>query len=399
MDVKDYIHNDSFWEWIKSHAGDDVYRLRYSSHGNEMLTDACLQIECRKRTAKKLNRTLADNRFYFPDSLSAEQCSSDALAEFHSSLVCDGTKILDMTAGLGIDVMHLSKKATLVDACEMNRHLSAALEFNCAQAGIKNVRCINTDSLEFIGQCAPDSYDVVFIDPARRASSGSRIYALAQCKPDIVSGLPAVMRIAPTLIIKASPMIDITSTIRELSGVSRIIAAGSTKECKEIIAICERGFTGAPVISVFTDGYGCFDFMQEDEKNSEIRISNPCPQNYLYEPFPAVMKAAPFNLLSRRYNVGKIAVNTHLYISQANIADFPGRSFLIKDVIPFDKNGIKKVKDEYRQLNIATRNFILPPDLLVKKLKIKEGGSLKLFAVTDSSRNKLMIIAEPTGNR
>lgn len=194
-------------------------------------------------------------------------------------------------------------------------------------------------------------------------------------------------------------MIDITSTIRELSGVSRIIAAGSTKDCKEIIAICERGFTGAPVISVFTDGYGCFDFMQEDEKNSEIRISNPCPQNYLYEPFPAVMKAAPFNLLSRRYNVGKIAVNTHLYISQGNIANFPGRSFLIKDVIPFDKNGIKKVKDEYRQLNIATRNFILPPDLLVKKLKIKEGGSLKLFAVTDSSRNKLMIIAEPTGNR
>ena len=398
MDAKDYIYDDTFWEWIEKHYGEDVDRLRFSSHGNEMLMDACLQIECRKRTARKLSKTLANKRFYFPNSLSAEQSSSDAMAEFHSTLIGRGARILDMTSGLGIDAMHLSKKAESVDACEMNGELSAALKFNCLQSGINNVRCINDDCIRYIESCLPDSYDSVFIDPARRDSSGSGIFALSQCKPDIVSALPTVFRIAPELIIKASPMIDITATIKELPGISRIIAAGNAKECKEIIAVCHRGHTAPPVISVSTEGYGCFDFTQIEEKSSECRILSSSPRGYLYEPFPAVMKAAPFNVLSKRYDIGKIAANTHLFVSPNHLEKFPGHCFLIKDVIPFDKNGIRKVKSEYDRLNITTRNFILPPDQLVKKLKIKEGGNLQLFAVTDHAKNKLMIITEPVKN-
>lgn len=392
METKQYLEEDFFWQWIDEHINDDVFRLRLAVHGNAALEDACTQIECRRKTAKKLPQTLAAARFYFPNTLSAEQSTSDALAEFHASLVEPDSHVLDITAGLGIDAMHLSHRAASVDACDINPSLTAALDFNCRQARIENVKGLNCDSVEFIKACNADCYDVVFIDPARRASSGGRLYALADCVPDVVSALPDIMRVSPRLIVKASPMLDLSRVNEELTGVSHLIAAGTTAECKEVIAVCERTETSIPLISAFTAGYGQFSFTRTEESLAIPVYDTPKVGSLLLEPYPAVMKAAPFRLLSERFGIYKISVSTHLYLSPKVIADFPGKCYRIIDVFVFDKKGVKAIASAYPSLNIAVRNFPLSAEKLQAKLKIKTGGDLKMFAVTDNYNRKLMVV-------
>ena len=392
MKTKPYLYEDSFWRWIEEHINDDVFRLRLSVHGNAMLEDACTQIECRRKTAKKLPQTLSAARFYFPNTLSAEQATSDTLAEFHTSLVDVGSRVLDMTAGLGIDAMHLANRALKVDACDINPQLASALGFNCRQRGISNVKARNCDSVAFIGECGADAYDVVFIDPARRASSGGRLYALSDCVPNVVASLPEIMRIAPHLIIKASPMLDFSRVKEELPGAIRLIAAGTESECKEVIAVCGRTATVDAVLSVFTAGHGLFSFTRREESEATPDYESPATGAILYEPYPAVMKAAPFRLLCERFGVKKISVSTHLYLSPVTVQGFPGKCYRINDVYPFDKKGIKALVSAYPVLNIAVRNFPLSADSLQTKLKIKTGGDLKMFAVTDNGGRRLMVV-------
>ncbi len=392
MKAKKYLDDDFFWQWIEGHISDDVFRLRLAVHGNPMLEDACTQIECRRKTAKKLPQTLSAARFYFPNTLSAEQATSDSLAEFHATLVDYGSHVLDMTAGLGIDAMHLSGRADSIDACDINPMLTAALDFNCRQARIENINGLHCDSVEFIKGCKADSYDVVFIDPARRASSGGRLYALSDCVPDVVAALPEIMRVSSRLIVKASPMLDLSRVNEELAGVTRLITAGTTSECKEVIAVCDRTSTSAPLISAFTVGHGLFSFTRPDEALAIPVYGSPKVGEVLFEPYPAVMKAAPFRLLCERFGVDKISVSTHLYLSTDAVADFPGKCYRIIDVFAFDKKGIKAIAAAYPTLNIAVRNFPLAAEKLQAKLKIKTGGDLKMFAVTDNDNRRLMVV-------
>lgn len=397
METKQYLYDDAFWHWIEEHIYDDVFRLRLSVHGDTMLEDACTQIECRRKTAKKLPQTLSAARFYFPNTLSAEQATSDRLADFHATLVDDGSRVLDMTAGLGIDAMHLSDRATDIDACDINPELTAALEFNTLQAGITNIRACNYDSVKYIRGCEADKYDVVFIDPARRAMSGSRLYALSDCVPDVVASLPEIMRISPRLIVKASPMLDISRVHDELPGAFRLIAAGTATECKEVIAVCGRTAAVNPVITAFTTDHGQFCFTRVEESEATPDYKSPATGALLYEPYPAVMKAAPFRLLCERFEVKKVSVSTHLYISPAVIDEFPGKCYRIIDVFAFDKRGIKAIASAYPMLNIAVRNFPLSAEKLQAKLKIKTGGDLKMFGVTDYEGHRLMVVTQHEG--
>lgn len=297
-----------------------------------------------------------------------------------------------MTAGLGIDVMHMSYSAGSVDACDINPELISALGHNCAEAGIQNVRGLNVDSVEFIRGCAADSYDSIFIDPARRSSGGNRIYNLSDCAPDVTALLPEIMRVAPRLIIKASPMFDISRLTDELKCASRIIATGTTNECKEIMAVCGREIIEEPEISAFTVNYGLFSFTRSQERDATACYRKLKNGDYLLEPLPAIMKAAPFKLLCSRYNVYKVSANTHLYMSSERMDVFPGRNYRIIDIFDFDKKGIRSLTQTYSTLNIACRNFPLSPEKLAAKLKVKIGGDFKMFALTDMDGAKKMVV-------
>jgi predicted RNA methylase len=394
--------NDSFWTWIEQHLNDDATRLRLKFTKADLPFDvalAILQIECRKKYAKKFNRTLsACPHFLFPDSIAAEQATSDLLATYHASLINDGDSVIDLTAGLGIDAMHCATKAKSVTACEQRDVAAQALQHNAEQSGLTDFKVFNGDCRDFLNNNPELKVDTIFIDPARRADDGSRIYALSDCMPNVVEMLPLIRSHCNRLIIKASPMLDIAKTISELgTNVSRIIALGNHSECKELIAVMDfSNVSEEPTIEAVTldnEGAQCvFSFAEHDDERLTINYATPTEGAYLYEPYPATMKAGAFKLLADRFKLTKLSGNTHLYFGDKAIEDFPGDRFKIERVIPYASKNIKRFKKEYPKISVAVRNFGISADNLRSKLGVSDGGDLRVIGVTNSSDDRLLLV-------
>lgn len=396
--------NDQLWHWVDAHSGADpnVLRLKYHKSGIDGfdINDAITQIECRRRFGKKLAATLEQcPHFFFPKSISGEQCTGDRLAAFHASLPTSGSRIVDLTAGLGIDALYMAQNASSVTAVEIDTQIADALEYNSRQMGLR-IAVVNADCRDFIA-CCRDEFDVAFIDPARRDSAGRRLYALTDCNPDVTAMLPAIKRIARRLIVKASPMLDIKRTITELPGTSRIISIGTTTECKELIAIVDFDNiteTSIEATTIMADGtIATTAFTTEAEAGATAEYATPAPGDYIYEPWPAVMKAAPMKLLAQKYNLRKVAPNTHIYFSDKMEPAFPGTVMRLDEIIPYKSKHIKRLGRLIPRAEIATRNFPVHADTLRKKLKISDGGSTRILALTDSNGSPEMLILSETG--
>ncbi len=388
--------DDNTLNWIELNAKADASALRLKYAGDSLKSFAILQIECRRKAASKLKETLACREFVFPTSLSAEQCTSDILADFHSSLAI-GDSVLDMTAGLCIDAFHIAKVGRKVTAIDMDERLTDAARHNAKVLGIHNFEAITADSTEWLAG-NDRKFDTIFIDPARRGDGGKRIFALSDCAPDVVALLPLLKKRCSRLIVKASPMLDVSSVIASLGENTRIYVTGTPTECKELLAVVDFDTTASPVIEAVTlsdKTDSRFAFTPQEEKDSVPEYSIPENGMYLLEPYPAVMKSGGFSVLSSRFGVGKLDKNTHIYVSSSPKDEFPGENFEIIEVLPFGKAAIKSLHSKYPVLNVTARNFPMKPTELVKKLKIKEGGDLRLFAVR-ANGTPLLIIARNT---
>ena len=130
------------------------------------------------------------------------------------------------------------------------------------------------------------------------------------------------------------------------------------------------------------------------ETDAIVSYSTPKDGAYLYEPYPAVMKAGGMKLLSATYDIGKLHPNTHLFTSEKKLASFPGEVFEIVKVLPFSKQTIKLISKEYPAINVATRNFPLSAPQLAAKLKIKEGGDRMIFGTTGHDGSRLLIVTK-----
>lgn len=392
-----------FWKFIEDNAKISPEKLRLKYHGKSMPFDidlAITQIECRRRFAMKFTETIANNpHWIFPSLLAGEQATSDIAADFHTSLIDESTRLCDLTAGLGIDATHFAFRCGHVTAVEHDSLKCRMLAENAAHSGISNLETICGDCREVI-KSLDCKFDTIFIDPARRATDGSRVFSLSQCQPDITAMLPDIFRISPRLIIKMSPMLDISHTLNELPGTTAIYSIGTTTECKEIVADARSTLPETPVtISAVTLGNSdkTITFTADEERDAKCTIADSHNQNdyhYLLEPYPAVMKAAPLKLLSQRYHIDKLHPNTHIYLSPTPITNFPGNTFRIIDIIPFESRNIKTIARKYPELQITTRNFPLTPEKLRSKLKTRDTGSLRLFAVTMHPDTPMMIITK-----
>lgn len=388
------------WDKVKLHCKSDVTRMRLAHHGDADMDAVITQIECRQRTGKKLSHTLSLAPFFlFPSVLSAEQSTSDTLATYHASLCSDCRRVLDLTCGLGIDAFHIAQTVSCVTACEINPDTAACATHNAKLLHLENVTVVNGDSVQLLGTFAPDSFDCIFIDPARRSAQGKRLFALSDCNPDVTALLPRLLIIAPLVIIKASPMLDITQTLRELSHVERVIALGDRRECKELVAICSRGFDGpAKIESITLDSNGNsvhFAYLADEEANAIPEYGIPEEGYWLYEPFPSAIKSGAFNCMATRYNVSKIAANSHLYHSPALEAGFSGRAFRVERVVPFNRKGIREISTLLSKAEVSTRNFPMKPEQLLAKLRLKQGGDMRIFATRSETDNALLILTSP----
>ena len=391
-------------DWIEAHKDDDTSALRLKYHGMSEdvsgidYTYAILQVECRRKAAKKLASTLRYRAFEFPTALSAEQSTSDRLAAFHASMIPQGASVVDLTSGLGIDVFHFAGLASHVTAVEIDPVVAGALINNAAVLGLDNINVVNADCRDFLADLP--HYDVAFIDPARRGDGGRRLYALEECRPNIIEMIPSLSRCCGTLVVKMSPMLDVTAVCRQLSPyIVKLIAIGDRHECKELVAVLDfnanmqfEDVSLQAVTLMHDDGLHRLVFTDLERRSAEPDYAEPSVGDMIIEPYPSVMKMAPWNVVCDRYGLSALHPNSHLYIGKDDCSEI-GVNYTVKDVIPYSSSEIKRLAGRYPRLSVATRNFPLNADALRKKLHVADADAPRLYATTLLDGLKVMIIA------
>jgi hypothetical protein len=241
-------------------------------------------------------------------------------------------------------------------------------------------------------------FDALYIDPARRGEANKRVFAFADCEPNVVDLLPRMFEVAKDVYVKASPMADISLSIKELEYASEIYVISYKNECKEVLfKLCKDKTEDSDInivcVDILPSYTSVFEFKYSEEANiSDIKYSNAL--SYIYEPSSSILKAGAFKSVSKKYNAYKLAHSSHLYTSECLIGDFQGRKFEVLEVIPFSSKEIKSLFKKVPEANITVRNFPLKVDELRKKLKIKDGGNIYIFATTDNLKQKILVICK-----
>ena len=336
------------------------------------------QIEGRERTADKLPTFASIPDWWYPVRLSCEQCSSELTARYKASLLSplalgEGKeeRLLDLTGGYGVDTYFLSEQFIHTDYVEQNEELCRIAAHNFALSQKSKVErqklsiaIHNTTAEDFLlsSPCGEAGWGLIFLDPARRDSHGSKVFRLEDCTPNVVELLPTLLAHSKRLLIKLSPMLDLTQAVTCLSQVNWDIHIVAIKnEVKEVLLL--SGGTGQITTIDLAQKDQAFVFTREEEQHCGLDIRDGKLANYLYEPNAAILKAGAYKLVAQRFGLHKLDVNTHLYTSRQFIEDFPGRVWRITE------------KQNLKQANVLTRNYPLTPEQLKKKLHLRDGGT------------------------
>lgn len=384
--------------FIIEHKHDDVrtLALQASKYNDINIDEALIQIAGRQIAEKKIPSWAKEDQIQYPKHLSMEQCSSEVTARYKASLV-SGNTLADLTAGFGVDFSFIArnfKKADYVERqavlCEIARH-----NFNVLGLNHASVHC--TDGVQYLTTMEP--VDCLFLDPARRDANGGKTVAINECEPDVCKLEPLLVEKGKKVLIKLSPMLDLHSALNELKSISELHVVSVNNECKELIIILENDATRSQkankevtisceqVVNNFPSQH--FSFTLSEEKASACPIAEKI-QNYLYEPGAALLKAGPYRLLASRFGVEKLQANSHLYTSE-ELVDFPGRRFQVLGFSKFGKKELKAFMQDIDKANLTVRNFPTTVAELRKKLKLKEGGDIYLFATTLANGEKVLI--------
>lgn len=394
--------NDDFFAYVKENIGKDAMRLRLKKHSatNFPIDLAITQIEARNRHLDlKLPIWTGCDKVVFPSLLATEQCSSEDAARSKQKLVV-GNSLCDLTGGLGVDTFFMSQCVDQAVYIEQNELYSQCAAHNFAQLGLHHVTVINSDCTAFLQQ-SYQTFDTIYIDPARRSKTQERVYALADCEPNVLLLLDTILSRCKRLIIKLSPMVDITLLQQELQRPCAIHVVSVNNECKEILAVIDSSASPTPTPSTnivctllkrgTTPQEHSFDPQQEASLPHSISGD---VLGYLYEPDAAIMKSGLFKSLSARFDAPKLNKSSHLYTSATAIEEFPGRGFQVIETLPFSSSLCKKFASQYPACNITARNFPLSVAELRKKLKVKDGGDIYLFATTNREEKHILIICK-----
>lgn len=377
-------------QFIEEHLNDDVHELALKhSNAKVDMALALRQIEARQLLRKKVPSWSANPELLFPSHLSIEQCSSEASANYKASLM-KGESFADLTGGLGIDCYYISQNFQHSDYVEHNPELCALARHNYEVLGAKTMVVHNDSAEVFLNQCEP--LDCLFIDPARRDVHGRKVVSVSDCTPNVVDLQDLMLRKAKRVMVKLSPMLDISQALKELRHVKEIHVVAVSNECKELLFIMERAFDDEPTYTCVNleTRQPAVTFRMEEERVAILQLAKE-PIRYLYEPNAALMKGGCFKLLSQRFDVQKLHRNSHLYTSEKLIENFPGRIFEINDWAIYGKKA-KALLDGIDKASIAVRNFPMTVAELRKKLKIGDGDKVFLFATTLSDERKVIIL-------
>ena len=404
--------NTATRDFIEKHLKDDVRQLALQKFPDDVDKMLVLnQIEARQLLLKKVPSWASNPDLLFPKHLSIEQSSSELTAKYKASIISGGDTFVDLTGGLGIDSYFLSEKFKSSYYVENQKELCELAEHNFSVLGRK-INVINSDAESFLNDSTSrrdNACVVLYIDPARRDIYNRKMVSLHDCSPDvvkIVETFPETSPHKPLFLIKASPMSDISLITNELQNISEIHIVSVKNECKEVLIKIEPGFEGeikyfcvnlqnSTVISTEAKRSGEISFeFSESSENSAVSTFATTIKHYLYEPNVSIMKSGAFKLISQRFGIEKLHVNSHLYTSDNLVSDFPGRIFEVVGFAPFNKKIKKELLNDITEASVATRNFPLSANELRKNLNLKESDKNFVFGTTLMGEKKMVILAK-----
>lgn len=382
-------------DFVQCHLNDDTTELLLSAHryGNINMASAVEQIEARRRLREKLPTWHANADLVMAGRVPAEQCSSELTARYKRSIV-DGKSLCDLTGGMGVDFWHLSEGMNRAIYTERDAHLCEVARHNFEV--LADERYPVPEVRQGDGRELPiPQVDVLYLDPARRANDGSRVYAVEECEPNVIAWQDALLEHCNTLLVKLSPMADLKDVVRKMKRVTDLYVVGVRNECKEVLV-------KASGIAVPWDEkkvrVHCVDFLPTGRVDYSFPLNDSattpvseCVGHYLYEPDVTLMKAFAFASLCRRFDVAQLAADTHLMTSNCYVGDFPGRKFVVEECIPFASKTLKRLKAVIPQANISVRNFPLTADELRRRTGIRDGGEVYLFGAKVSGSGDMLL--------
>ena len=452
-------------EFVIKHLNNDTSRL-ILDRGKYPGIDIDLAVSCiesRRKLRGKVQEWYEKEGMIFPLKLSAEQCSSSATGKYKAELAerivkgfldslrslemteeqsASGNRewtIADLTGGLGVDSWFFSQKASKVIYCEMQEALCKAATHNYkilnAENIIVNNLTITSESCAMLAEHAPD---IIYMDPARRGEGGKKVFLIEDCTPDVLGLKEELFKISRHLLIKLSPMADITMVCDRLGDTCRevhVVATGG--ECKELLIWMDREWHDEATIHAVelhtNTPSSIFTYTQTEEKTTIYTetshnkdcwqcggIDMPptargciswqsqaagvngatCQQSvvFIFEPGKALMKAAPYNLIAARFGISKLGKSTHYYIvdssQKAEELKQYGKVFAIKEWLPLDKRNIKEIGKKYPKAEVTARNIPMDTDTMRKKLGVTSGDDAHIFGVKSDVEGNLLIVAD-----
>ena len=393
-------------DYIHRHAADDVRQLalRGSNNPEVQLSYALEQIAGRQKAQSKLPSWAAIDGIVYPPHLSMEQCSSELTARYKASIAGQGAQVVDLTAGFGVDMAFISQGFREAVHVERQQELCVVSSANYQLLGLQHIQVVCGDGVEYLHQMA--HADLIFIDPARRDEHGSRTYGLADCTPNILEIMDEMLEKADGVMIKLSPMLDWRKAVQDLGEVSEVHIVSVDNECKELLIIVNSEklivnsdlqpikvvcvnllSNGSKEVFEFNDGVSGFSSPSSPTLHSSLFTNH-----YLYIPNASIMKAGCFELLQQRFGIAQLDKNSHLFVSDTDISDFPGRQFIIERTSSMNKRELKAALEGITKANLAVRNFPMSVAELRKRLKLKEGGDVYIFATTVAGEGHQLLV-------
>ena len=374
-----------------------LQRKRFAHLSDEEWRWMLQQVEGRQRTHDKLPTFAQIEDWWYPIRLSCEQCSSEAIARYKAAIIRQlGEKqdiLIDLTGGYGVDTYFLSEKTTQAHYVERNEELCRIAQHNF-QIANKPIHVHNTSAEDFLAQysmAGSVSSDVkkevvVYLDPARRDAHGGKVFRIEDCEPNIIKILPSLRAISNTILIKFSPMLDITSALQSLGNEWDVHVVALHNEVKEIIFV--TGNNRIHAVNILHEGNDQFSFTRSEEKSALCAMAD-CICEYIYEPNAAIIKAGAFRLVAERFQLYKLDHNTHLYTADQLTENFPGRVW--KVIAQPIKNQRDIAALGIQRAAILTRNYPLTPEELRKKFKLQESDSHFLIGARIATKPTLIL--------
>jgi len=344
-------------------------------HGKDQLKRAWIsQIESRRRALDKLPEWHKTNKIVFPPMQLLQQASSEETAAYKANLM-SGNTCADLTGGSGVDSWQIAKQFKQHFYVEPNAELIGLAKHNFEVLGLNNVNITQATAEDYLQQ-TNTYFDWIYLDPSRRREGGNKVFLLHDYQPNTIELLPELLSRSQKIMVKVSPMADISYLIQTFKNhISQIHVVAVHNSCKEILLILTKKTNEAPAIHTVNLGKTkeVFHYLLADEI-ADAHLA-PTIEKYIFEPNAAVLKAGAFNSIAHQFNLNKLQKNSHLYTGVENISNFPGKIYEVLEMAaPF------KLKHTYPGAEISVRNFNLKESEIRKKMKLKEHTNFRLFA-------------------